>query len=322
TETCNEGTDTCDPIITGCASDAECDNGNACDGAETCNTLTGDCTAGIPLACNDGDPCNGIESCDPMTGFCVAGTAVVCDDGNPCNGMESCNPADGNCLAGQDLCAADQQCDPQTGACTAGGTNHLQTTCLGCHGDLSGGTTCATGTNHVARVGQAVWDEALIELGLNCDTAPPDSGTPPASGLPADHTDREDGAMHKPGKNRPYSNSCTTCHGSDLRGDMGPSCYTCHGREWDEREPSDGDTGAPADHTDREDGAMHKPGKNRPYSNSCTMCHGTDLTGGLGPSCYTCHGREWDERGPGMDRPYDDDDDSSDDDDRRLYRRR
>ncbi len=27
--------------------------------------------------------------------------------------------------------------------------------------------------------------------------------------------------------------------------------------------------------------------------NSCKVCHGTDLTGGSGPSCYTCHGPVW-----------------------------
>jgi hypothetical protein len=26
---------------------------------------------------------------------------------------------------------------------------------------------------------------------------------------------------------------------------------------------------------------------------SCRVCHGTDLTGGSGPSCYTCHGPVW-----------------------------
>lgn len=33
---------------------------------------------------------------------------------------------------------------------------------------------------------------------------------------------------------------------------------------------------------------MHHPGKEDPLRN-CTACHGTDLTGGTGPSCYDCH---------------------------------
>lgn len=51
---------------------------------------------------------------------------------------------------------------------------------------------------------------------------------------PADHTISKDGAMHKPGLNLPYQNSCTSCHGEDLRGgtDAAVSCFECHGQLW------------------------------------------------------------------------------------------
>ncbi|MBI5102563.1 MAG: hypothetical protein HZB33_12115, partial [Nitrospirae bacterium] len=26
---------------------------------------------------------------------------------------------------------------------------------------------------------------------------------------------------------------------------------------------------------------------------TCTACHGADLRGGSGPSCYSCHGKKW-----------------------------
>ena len=42
-------------------------------------------------------------------------------------------------------------------------------------------------------------------------------------------------------------------------------------------------------HTDEMPGGIcHMVGKNDPLAN-CTACHGADLTGGAGPSCYTCH---------------------------------
>ena len=48
----------------------------------------------------------------------------------------------------------------------------------------------------------------------------------------------------------------------------------------------------PADHTINEDGIKHKPGLNKPLDN-CVSCHGGDLKGDSGPSCYTCHGKKW-----------------------------
>ena len=48
---------------------------------------------------------------------------------------------------------------------------------------------------------------------------------------------------------------------------------------------------APADHTESMNGVMHKPGKENPLVN-CTTCHGADLRGGSGPSCYTCHNND------------------------------
>jgi hypothetical protein len=48
----------------------------------------------------------------------------------------------------------------------------------------------------------------------------------------------------------------------------------------------------PADHTKDKEGVMHKPGAKR-ESATCKECHGQDLKGGDGPSCYTCHDKEW-----------------------------
>jgi len=46
---------------------ASCDDGNPCNGIETCDTATGQCQPGQPLTCDDGDPCT-VDSCDPTAG--------------------------------------------------------------------------------------------------------------------------------------------------------------------------------------------------------------------------------------------------------------
>jgi hypothetical protein len=48
------------------------------------------------------------------------------------------------------------------------------------------------------------------------------------------------------------------------------------------------DDGGGTAHTENNGGVMHAPGKNNPLVN-CTSCHGADLKGGTGPSCYSCH---------------------------------
>jgi hypothetical protein len=71
-----------------CGSDAECDDGNGCNGTETCNVV---CQPGTPPSCDDSVPCTK-DSCDPATGACVhAINNVACDDGLACNGLESCD---------------------------------------------------------------------------------------------------------------------------------------------------------------------------------------------------------------------------------------
>jgi hypothetical protein len=108
--------DTCDPAkgCLGVPNVSGCSDGNACTQNDQC--LGGKCTGGPPLLCDDGNLCNGQESCDPATG-CKTGAPLSCDDGNPCT-ADSCNPATG--------CAhvdSDGACDDGN-ACTAG--DHCQ----------------------------------------------------------------------------------------------------------------------------------------------------------------------------------------------------
>jgi hypothetical protein len=105
-----------------------CSDGNACNGEETCNPVSGACEPGLPPVCDDGNVCNGVETCNPATG-CVAGTPLSCNDGNACNGVETCDPVNG-CAPGvtpdcndDDACTADS-CDPVTGCANVRDPNY------------------------------------------------------------------------------------------------------------------------------------------------------------------------------------------------------
>lgn len=133
-----------------CTVDAECNDGNACNGVETCNPTIG-CIAGTPLACSDGDACNGTETCNAATG-CVAGTPPACNDGNLCNGTETCNAATG-CVPGIPLSCNDSNACNGTETCNAT-TGCVAGTPLSCNdGDACNGlescmpaTGCQAGT--------------------------------------------------------------------------------------------------------------------------------------------------------------------------------
>jgi hypothetical protein len=101
-----------------CPSDAACNDGNPCNGVETCRS--GICLAGAPLNCDDTNPCTA-DACSPMAGcqhtpaangtacnvgnacmvgdtcqagICTGGTALNCDDGDACT-TDTCDPAAG-----------------------------------------------------------------------------------------------------------------------------------------------------------------------------------------------------------------------------------
>ena len=104
---------------------------------------------------------------------------------------------------------------------------------------------------------------------------------------PDDHTVSKKKAKHLPGLNDPGIN-CTQCHGLDLTGgSTGVSCFECHGKKWT------GTDAAGAEHTILKGDALHRVGLENPQNN-CASCHGSDLRGGgVGVSCYQCHGELW-----------------------------
>ncbi len=108
-----------------CNADADCDDGNACNGHETCQNHV--CVVGIPPDCNDHNPCT--KDCDPAVG-CVntpVPNGTACSDGNPCTASDSCQNgvcapgtpvADGTACSDGNKCTVVDVC--HGGTCVAG----------------------------------------------------------------------------------------------------------------------------------------------------------------------------------------------------------
>lgn len=82
--------DSCDPKL-GCIhipNNAPCDDGNICTENDKCENSK--CVPGTPKKCDNGQFCDGEETCDPEKG-CVAGTPPSCDDNIPCT-KDYCDP--------------------------------------------------------------------------------------------------------------------------------------------------------------------------------------------------------------------------------------
>jgi RHS repeat-associated protein len=98
-----------------------CDDGNACNGVETCDESG--THPGTPPVLDDGNPCT-TDSCDPATGVhhVAATNGTTCSDGNVCTTGDTCQA--GVCSGSPVVCTAQDQChdtgtcNPTTGACT------------------------------------------------------------------------------------------------------------------------------------------------------------------------------------------------------------
>ncbi|MHC5110757.1 MAG: S8 family serine peptidase [Planctomycetota bacterium] len=112
-DACNEDSDSCDNI----ASNAYCDDGDFCNGAETCDPASG-CQVGLTMVCDDGNDCT--------DDACVAGTcqhtpndANTCDDGLYCTGLDFCGG--GTCVGSGDPCPSGLTCNEDTDSCIDAG---------------------------------------------------------------------------------------------------------------------------------------------------------------------------------------------------------
>jgi hypothetical protein len=161
-------TATCDPLQ-GCRSDpipgcvpcttaADCDDGNACNGAERCSA--GQCKPGAAPNCNDGLGCTS-DACDPLVGCVHVPDSSACNDGIACT-TDVCSTTfgclnntiqsmcdDGNPCT-DDLCAEGAGClhtnKPDGTRCGVGDGCTIFPTCeVGvCVGDLGPGTCADT----------------------------------------------------------------------------------------------------------------------------------------------------------------------------------
>lgn len=108
---------TCLSDAVNCTTNADCDDGLYCNGAEAC--VAGSCEAGSAPNCNDGIACT-VDSCNEATGQCDhVPNNSLCNDGLFCNGNETCNATTG-CTPGSPPCGAGS-CDEAADSCTGGG---------------------------------------------------------------------------------------------------------------------------------------------------------------------------------------------------------
>jgi len=75
-----------------CTTNAQCSDGNPCNGVETCGA-SNTCQAGTPVVCTASDSCHTAGTCSPATGLCsnpAAPNGTTCNDGNACTANDSC----------------------------------------------------------------------------------------------------------------------------------------------------------------------------------------------------------------------------------------
>ena len=134
------------PVTTPDGGGEVCDDGDPCNGVETCDDAGRH--PGTPPDLDDGNPCT-VDSCDPAAGVqhVAAEDGTACSDGNACTTGDSCQAgacagAPVECLA-QDQCHGAGICDPGTGECS----NPAQPDGTSCgDGDIcNGAEICADG---------------------------------------------------------------------------------------------------------------------------------------------------------------------------------
>gem|GEM_PF-1769548 len=133
-----------------------CDDGDVCNGLETCSAELG-CVAGEAPIIDDGNDCTE-DTCDPVDGVthtnlaagaaCGSDAESVCDLADTCDGAGVCEanyvPAGTECRAASGLCDVPEACDG-AGACPEDGFVEAGAVCRSGSGDLCDPDETCTG---------------------------------------------------------------------------------------------------------------------------------------------------------------------------------
>lgn len=168
-----------------CESNAPCDDGVFCNGAEAC--VGGVCTPGAPPSCDDGISCTA-DTCDEVAKTCShPPNDAVCNNGILCDGAEVCNVmldcvSTGAPSCSDNVACTDDFCDLASDSC-----NHVpsDTTCtdlLYCNGSevcdpLNGApmTGCLPGTPVNCDDGVPCTSDTCSDAASACQHAPIDT---------------------------------------------------------------------------------------------------------------------------------------------------
>ena len=143
---CNDLTDLAEATCGSCNSDPECNDGNVCNGSETC--VANNCVAGTPLTCNDAQLCTN-DTCDAVNGCEYSNNTLPCNDGNACTtgdicGGGSCQAGAGSLVCNDSNPCTDDSCAPASGCETVNNNDNC-----------NDGDDCTTGDFCQAGVCQA-----------------------------------------------------------------------------------------------------------------------------------------------------------------------
>jgi hypothetical protein len=147
TDTCTGGK--CGGAVKSCDDGVACSVDSCSDKVGGCESDRSNCPCTANEQCNDGNPCNGVETCDQLQ--CKPGTAVNCSAFDDTCNVGVCNPASGACSASPKqngtLCDDADACTPssscQGGTCT-GANRKVCTASDQCHD--AGVCNASTGT--------------------------------------------------------------------------------------------------------------------------------------------------------------------------------
>jgi IgGFc binding protein len=125
-----------------CEVDADCNDGDFCNGTETCVDSCS-CEPGEDPCPDDGLYCTGDESCDETNDLCEASGDPCEQDAAFCNGVETCDEDADSCVSPGDPCAAgdgdfcngDEHCDETNDQCVSSGDPCEDDDGIWCNGD-------------------------------------------------------------------------------------------------------------------------------------------------------------------------------------------